>query len=141
MSDRAPVGSFLYATSGIGLNFGCFTSLLTRCTWSIFSLPCLHVCLDVFNINLFFTLICLSLGCLGLCWTIFADMSNLQATETSGLVQPSAVVSLEMCSDTVLRYMSILLTIMKTFPCVVVPIVMVCIVVSFCMLIWCPHRL
>ena len=111
------------------------------CTWSISFLPCLlHVYSDVFLINFFFALIYFSLGCLSLCWTISADMSSLQATETSGLVQPFALVSLEMCSGTVLRCMSILLAIVTTFPCIVVPIVMVCIVVPSYMLIWCPHR-
>ena len=110
--------------------------------WSISSFPCLlHVYLDVFNINLFFALVDFSLGCLSLCWIVPADMSSLQATETSGIVQPSVVVSFKVCSNVVLRYMSIFLTIVTTFPCVLVPIVMVCIVVSSCMLIWCPHRL
>ena len=112
------------------------------CTWSISSLPCLlHIYLDIFSINLFFALVDFSLGCLNLFWTIPADMSSLQATEIGSLVQPSVVVSLEVCSNAVLRYMSIFLTIVTTFPSVVVPIVMVCIVFSSYMLIWCPHRL
>ena len=111
-------------------------------TLSISFLPCLlHIYLGVFNINLFFSLVDFSLGCLNLFWTIPADMSSCQATETSGLVQPSVVVSLEVCSNAVLSYISIFLKIVTTLPCVVVPIVLVCIVVSSCMLIWCPHRI
>ena len=111
-------------------------------TWSISSLPCLlHICLDVFSINFFFALVDLSLGCLNLCWTIPANMSSLQAIETSSLIQPSIVVTLEVCSYEILRYMTIFLRVVTIFSCIVVPIVMMCIVVSPCMLIWCPHRL
>ena len=112
------------------------------CTWSISFLPCLlHVCSDVFPIDFFFAPIYFSLGCVGLCWKISTNMSSFQATEASSLVQPSFIVPLEMCSNSILRYVTILLTIMTTFSCIVVPIVMVYIVVPPYMLIWCPHRL
>ena len=112
------------------------------CTWSISFLPCLlHVCSDVCLVNFFFALIYFSLGSLGLCWTISADMSSFEATKASSLVQPSIVVPFEVCSNAVLGYMTIFLTIVTTLPCIVVPIVMVYIVVPPYMLIWCPHRL
>ena len=115
-----------------------WSDLSIRYTWSISSLSCLlHFCLDVFNINILFSLVDFILGCLSLCWTIPTDMSSLQATETSSLIQPSVVVPLEVCSYVVLRYMTIFLIVVRTLPC----IVMVCIIVSSCMLIWCPHRL
>ena len=111
------------------------------CTWSIPFLPCfLYVCLDMF-FNFFFSFTYFCLGCLGLCWKIPAYMSSLQATETNSLVQPSTVVPIEMCSNAILGYVTILLKIVTTFPCIVVPIVMVYIVVPPYMLIWWPHRL
>ena len=112
------------------------------CTWYIFFLPCLlYICFDVCLLNFLFSLIYFSLGCLGLCWTISADMSSFQATKASSLVQPSFIVPLEMCSYAVLGYMSILLTIVTNLPCIVIPIIVMLIVVPSYMLIWCPHRL
>ena len=46
-----------------------------------------------------------------------------------------------MCSYAILGYVTILLTIMTTLSCIIVPFIMVCIVVSSYILIWCPHRL
>ena len=112
------------------------------CAWSISLLPCfLHVYPNMFNIKFFFAHINFSLGCLDLCWIVLAYMSSLQATETCGLIQPSTIIPFEMCSYVVLRNMTIFLIVVTTFPCIVVPIVVVCIVVSPCWLIGCLHRL
>ena len=112
------------------------------CAWSISSLPCfLYICPDVFNINLFFSLVNFSLRCLDLCWIVPADMSSLQETKTCDLIQPSAIIPLEVCSYVVLGYVTIFLTIVTTFPCIVVPIVMVYMVFPLYMVIWYPHRL
>ena len=46
-----------------------------------------------------------------------------------------------MCFNAILGCMTILLIVVTTLPCIVIPIVMICMVVPSCMLIWCPHRL
>ena len=112
------------------------------CAWSIYPLPCfLHIYPDVFHINSFFVLVIFSLGCLDLCWIVPTYMSNLQATETCDLIQPPIVIPFEVCSYAVLRYMTIFLIVVTNFPCIVVPIIVVCIVISPCWLIRCPHGL
>ena len=52
-------------------------------------------------------------------------MTSFVTTKACGLTQPSTVVSFEVCSDAILRDMSIFLKIMTTISCIVIPIVRV----------------
>ena len=104
------------------------------CTLNIFLLPCLiHFISDVLNI--FLTFIKFRIRCLGPSWTMIANVASLVIAKTCGLTQPSLVVTTEMCSNAVLRNMSIFLTIVTAISCVVIPIVRVSIA-SY--LVWWP---
>ena len=93
----------------------------------------------VFNICLAFTFIKFATWCLWPSWTIFTDVTSLQIAKACGLTQPLFVVTTEVCPNIVIKIMSILLTIMETISCIIIPIIRVAIVSYICFLVWWPH--
>ena len=78
---------------------------------------------NVSNINLCLSFVELKTWCLALGWTKLADVSYLYKTKAYDLTRPSIIVFNKMCSNAVLRNVSIFLTIVTTLSSVVVPIV------------------
>ena len=107
------------------------------CLLNIFLFPCLvHLISNIVNFSLSF--VKFRFWCLGSCWAILSYMTNFVTTKACSLTQPSIVVSTEMCSNVVLRDMSIFLIVMTTISCVVIPIVRI-LIDSY--LVWSPCRL
>ena len=114
-------------------------------TWcvAIFQLlPCLvHLHFEFFNINLSFSFIEFPTRCFWPCWTIFSYVTSLQTTKTCSLTQPSSIFTSKICSNAIFSNNSILLTIVTTIPCILIPIVGSISMVYLSLLIWWPIML
>ena len=94
------------------------------CAFCFLLFPCLiHLIPDIVNFILAF--VKFRFRCLGSCWAILSKMTNFVTTKACSLTQPSTIISFEMCSNVVLRDVSIFLTIMTAISCIVIPIVRV----------------
>ena len=103
-----------------------WSDLCTWCTALISLLRCLiHLSSDFLNIYFCLSLVELKTWCLWPCWAILTNMTSLQATKTCGLAQPSTVVSSEVCPYSILRSVSIFLTVVTTIPGVVIQIMVI----------------
>ena len=107
------------------------------CTLCILLFQCLvHLISDIFNFC--FAFVKFRFRFLGPCWEILSHVTSFVTTRACNLTQPSTIITSEMCSNVVLRDVSIFLTIMIVVSCIVIPIVRV-VIASY--LVWCPCRL
>ena len=109
------------------------------CATIIFLFPYLvYLIFYVFNIFLTFTFIKFTTWCLWYSGTMFINVISLHIAKACDLTQPYFVVTTEVFPNTILRNMSIFLTIIIAISCIIIPIIRVAIVPYPFLLVWWP---